>query len=418
MFKILHIADVHLDTIFSGRTETLRLRLRDALREAFDRAVDCAVRENVHALVIAGDLFDNERLSFRTEQHLVAQLRKLEASGISTVYVTGNHDPGGSRFRGAAIPWPSSFHYVSSAEPVVIDVPGPDGEPVGRLVGAGHASASESTNLAASFPRAEGKLPHVGVLHTMVTGAASEGGHDRYAPCALMDLRRPGYRYWALGHIHLRQQVCDESAAHYSGNLQGRNPRETGEKGGLLVSLRDGMAPEVDFRAFGPIQWAELRLDGLESVDKVRDLAARVRHELGANDLQNGNDTQSDAERLLRLVLKGASPLYARLRDKEDVADLEKVLQDELGFLDVEVRPQGLSRPLDLDVYRDQPHVLAEVLALLEEMKRDDEVAEALVPEPLAADPGTNPPDRLAYVRSLLDGLDREAASRLIKSLD
>ena len=64
--RFLHVADVHLDTSFSGRSEAVRRRLRDASREAFRRAVDLAIREDVHAFLIAGDLFDGERLSFQT----------------------------------------------------------------------------------------------------------------------------------------------------------------------------------------------------------------------------------------------------------------------------------------------------------------------------------------------------------------
>ena len=56
--RFVHVADVHLDTSFSGRSETVRNRLREASREAFRRAVDLAVREDAHAFLVAGDLFD------------------------------------------------------------------------------------------------------------------------------------------------------------------------------------------------------------------------------------------------------------------------------------------------------------------------------------------------------------------------
>lgn len=82
MFRFLHLADVHLDTTFLCRTAALRSRLRDALREAVKRAVDCAIEEDVHAVLVAGDLFDNERLSFATEQFLSEQLSRLHHSQI------------------------------------------------------------------------------------------------------------------------------------------------------------------------------------------------------------------------------------------------------------------------------------------------------------------------------------------------
>ena len=93
--RFLHVADVHLDTSFSGRSEAVRRRLRDASREAFRNAVDLAIREDVHAFLIAGDLFDGERLSFQTERFLLEQTERLGDHGITVVYATGNHDPGG-----------------------------------------------------------------------------------------------------------------------------------------------------------------------------------------------------------------------------------------------------------------------------------------------------------------------------------
>jgi DNA repair exonuclease SbcCD nuclease subunit len=59
--RFLHIADVHLDTPFAGRSDDVRRRLREASREALRRALSCAIAERVHAVLMAGDLFDGER---------------------------------------------------------------------------------------------------------------------------------------------------------------------------------------------------------------------------------------------------------------------------------------------------------------------------------------------------------------------
>ena len=49
--RFVHVADVHLDTSFTGRSTSVRQRLRDASREAFERSVDLAISEDVHAFV-------------------------------------------------------------------------------------------------------------------------------------------------------------------------------------------------------------------------------------------------------------------------------------------------------------------------------------------------------------------------------
>ena len=414
MFKFLHLADVHLDTTFVCRSPALRSRLREALRLAFERAVDCAVAEEVDAVLIAGDLFDGHRLSFRTEQFLVEQARRLDAHGITTVYVSGNHDPAADRFRSASFAWPESFHYISEGTPESLIVVDRSGEPAARVVGAGHASNRERSNLARRFPAADERLPHVGLLHTMVTGARDDGEHDRYAPCGVSDLRKPGYRYWALGHIHVRQQVCDQSNAYYSGNLQGRHHREVGPKGGLLVTLRDGLAPDVQFRSFAPVRWVELHLDDLSAAESLHATTDAIRAKWDEQVSLAAAEGGGDADWMLRVSLSGETPLYERLVEEENLRDLADALGGSLGVLDVEVRVGRLSPPIDLTEHRNQPHVLGEVLSLLEEAETDDALLQALAPAALAAFGGREEEARSRYLRDLLQGLDREVAMHFL----
>ena len=98
--RFIHAADVHLDSPCSSRSETVRQKLRDASRLAFRRLVDLALAERVDVVLIAGDLFDDERLSFQTERFLLEQLHRLDSEEIPVVYATGNHDPG----RGGSAP--------------------------------------------------------------------------------------------------------------------------------------------------------------------------------------------------------------------------------------------------------------------------------------------------------------------------
>ncbi len=64
-FRFVHCADVHLDTPFRSRSGELRRRLTEAGRQAFEAVIGLCLEERVDALLIAGDLFDNDRLSLR-----------------------------------------------------------------------------------------------------------------------------------------------------------------------------------------------------------------------------------------------------------------------------------------------------------------------------------------------------------------
>jgi DNA repair exonuclease SbcCD nuclease subunit len=422
MVRFLHLADVHLDTAFEGRSAALREHLRDALRTAFERAVDCAIDEEVHAVLLAGDLFDDDRLSVATEAFLVDQVQRLDDAGIDTVYVTGNHDPGGSGFRAAKIDWPDRFHYVDDRSPATIELTEPDGTPRATVVAAGHVDAHEEANLAARFPEASGPEPTIGLLHAHVTSASQVEAHDRYAPCTAEDLRAPGYDYWALGHIHTRQQVDEEAHAWYPGNLQGRSPRETGARGGLLVTLNDGAAPDVEFRSFAPARWESLTLDNLDDAETVQALVQRAQtayREVVQAD-ESAGATATDW--LLRVILRGPCPLADELSSPDQVEELEQVLAQRLdpgagsgqGVRDVEVRTRHLVPPVDPDTYRDETHLAGEVLDLLDRARADDETLDTIAPDVLAGCSDDDPEARRAYLRSLLDGLDREAIARLI----
>ena len=82
--------------------------------------------------------------------------------------------------------------------------------------------------------------------------AAIEG----YAPCTVEDLKRFGYDYWALGHVHAAEIVSRDPWIVYPGNLQGRSVRETGPKGAMRVTVDDGRIVDVTPLPLDGARWA------------------------------------------------------------------------------------------------------------------------------------------------------------------
>ena len=410
MFRFLHLADVHLDTTFHCRGEALRKQLRDALRRAFERAVDTAIEEAVHAVLIAGDLFDNERLSFATEEVLLEQLHRLDEAGIPCFYVTGNHDPSGKPPRGGKMAWPASFHLLGKCKPTKHVVRDASGEPLACIVGAGHRTSKEADNLAASFPEVERSVPHVGLLHTQVMSADEAASHDRYAPCSIKDLQGKGYAYWALGHIHKRQRVAADPEAWYPGNVQGRHPGETGAKGGLLVTIRDGGRVETEFRSFAPIQWIEIVLDDAQELHTVEDICRRIAADFSRYTRENVAEAW-----MLRVRLEGRTPLAQDLRDDEHRRELEEIIRSDLDVLDVDLKTDRVAPAVDVDKHRGEPHLLGSVLDLMDGIREGREKLSDLAPPGDFARKFDSEEDREAYLHSLLQDLDAEAAHRLVR---
>ena len=121
------------------------------------------------------------------------------------------------------------------------------------LVGQGNALAGLQR-----YPEAlEGWL-NVGLLHTAASGRP---GHQPYAPCELSTLKSKGYAYWALGHVHRHEILCEDPWVVFPGNLQGRHIRETGPKGAMVIDVDGGQVRDVRFVALDALRWARLVVD-------------------------------------------------------------------------------------------------------------------------------------------------------------
>lgn len=269
MFKFIHCADVHLDSPTAGlelRDGGQAARIPDATRRAFQNMVDLAIREKVAFVLIAGDLFDSDLQSFKTGMFFCEQMDRLKRHGIDVVAIAGNHDAVGRLTTTLSLP--SNVKFLASDRPeshTLSSVP---------VVVHGQSFASsvvkESLVAGGKYPRAADGMFNVGLLHTAMEYV---GKHAAYAPCRLDDLRGYGYDYWALGHIHAREIVCNLPWVVYPGNLQGRDVGEPGEKGCYLVTVKDRRA-DPRFQAVDVMRWERCEVKAPDAADEDEALAA------------------------------------------------------------------------------------------------------------------------------------------------
>lgn len=408
--RFVHTADVHLDTSFAGRSEPVRRRLQEASREAFRAAVDLAIREDVHAFLVAGDLFDSERLSFSTERFLLEQARRLGDHGITLVYATGNHDPGSPEVGPRPLPWPPNVRVVADATPQRFTIHAQDGSVVGHVTAGGHATSREREDLSRRFPRPQGNLPEVAMLHTQVHASPGSAEHHPYAPSELTFLTRSGYDYWALGHVHVQQALAMDPPVVYPGNPQGRTHTDTGPRGVVLVDLSDRAAPALSFRPLATVRWETLVVDDLREADSLDRLERRVASAWRA---ARAREPVPGAEWMLRVVLSGPSPLWRELRREEDRRLLSEELRDLLEVLDVVVLGDAVHPVVAVDEHRLRTDVLGETLRLAEAVARGDALLN-VDPSSLAGVHSEDPRVVEAYVRRLLQDSEGELAARLL----
>ena len=413
--RFLHAADVHLDSPCSSRSETVRHQLRDASRLALQRLVDLALSERVDAVLIAGDLFDDERLSFQTERFLLEQLHRLDTEEIPVVYATGNHDPGRAGLRSVELPWPGNVTIARDRTPVRIAIEGAGGESEdrelrGMVTAAGHETATERGDLSTVFPTPEGRLAEIAVLHTQVVDSPGSAAHRSYAPSQLDGLRGSGHDYWALGHVHKRSVLCEHPGIHYPGNLQGRTHGERGAKGCLLVEVKPGAPAHVEFKKLAPIQWEDVEI---RDPSQAATLDALIETIAEAWDRVTGGETETDW--IGRIRISGTTPLWRELSGDDDQDHLREELAYRLRLLDLTLEIGSVYPQVRADEHRAREDVLGQTLRLIHYIRAGGASLTGLSPEQLI---GFDEPERLQeYVAELLDTGEAEVLSRMLKGI-
>lgn len=282
--RILVTADIHLGSPIRSaalRNPALGTRLKQASRNTFKAIVDLAISENVAALVIAGDLFDNDVPDLKSRAFLVTQLARAAAAGVPSVLIRGNHDALlDHKVHGDLGP---SIHLLHKDNPTV------------EIAGvAFHGLSFDTAHVADSFlpdyPAPIAGCKNIGLMHTSLGGTA---GHDPYAPCSEQDLMAHGYDLWCLGHIHAPfERTSGDTLAIMPGIPQ---PRHFGERTGgsiAIVTLGDH-TPKFARHTVGGLRFIEATVDLTQCSDQQEVLQSIQSHLTNAQ-----HPTQDTAMRL------------------------------------------------------------------------------------------------------------------------
>ena len=266
--RFVHAADVHLDSPLRGldRYEGAPAgAFRAATRRALENLVGLCLDEDAELLVIAGDLYDGTWPDYNTGLFFAKQMARLREANVRVVIVSGNHDAESQITK--TLRWPDNVRVLSTREPETYAIP-----ELGVAVhGQGFAQKRVTEDLARRYPEPISGAFNIGLLHTSLDGRE---GHAAYAPTTLANLKARGYDYWALGHVHAREIVCEAPWVIFPGNLQGRHAREAGEKGATVVDVERGRVAKVTHRALDVVRWSVCAVDasGARTHDEVLDL--------------------------------------------------------------------------------------------------------------------------------------------------
>ncbi len=224
--KILHAADLHLDTAFTGHTEEAVSYLKKALLGVPEQIARLCREQGCDLLLLSGDLFDGPA----TAESISALKNALLDAAVPTFITPGNHDFCSPDSPWLTQVWPENVHIFTKPAMESVSLPALDC----RVYGAGYSSM-DCGALLENF-RAEGtETYHIGILHGDPIQRNSP-----YCPISQAQISASGLHYLALGHIHKAGAfTASETLCAWPGCPMGRGNDETGEKGVYLVSVAD-----------------------------------------------------------------------------------------------------------------------------------------------------------------------------------
>lgn len=224
--KIIHCADLHLDSKMKSNLDSEKARVRRGeILHTFERMVDYALQNGVEAILIAGDLFDTAKIS-RTTLHTV--LSKIEGNPSIHFYILrGNHDRDHFLTELESIP---ENLFLFGQQWKVYE------EAQGKIAIWGLELSADNSAAATYSLLPDPDRFNIVMLHGQ---EAEYHGKDRVEMIHLRELRGKGIDYLALGHIHAyKKEALDPRGTYcYPGCLEGRGFDECGEHGFVLLNI-------------------------------------------------------------------------------------------------------------------------------------------------------------------------------------
>ncbi len=211
--KIIHIADLHLDSSLEKNLDRQKAKKRKTeLVSAFENVVSYATQNSVRLILVAGDMFDSKKVSLNTVSTVASIIE--HAGEVDFLVLNGNHDNTNAFEMLQSIPqnlkfFGESWQYYDYENVTV-----------------GGILISQSNRAACENPDFKVDRYNIALMHG-----------DIKSDIPLVSLRSKNIDYLALGHYHqFRTDRLDARASYvYSGCLESRGFDESGQKGFVLL---------------------------------------------------------------------------------------------------------------------------------------------------------------------------------------
>ena len=344
MVRLIHTADLHLNSAFSSRfsKEEAEERRRNLLI-AWNKLLQYGIERKVQAILISGDLFVVSR---STMEIFLSSIRKNPE--ISFFYLRGNHDTKNTfrfrddlpknlflfskegkkyRLKEKLVLLGQEFYGTERRSELPEESYGTESllelqEEPEELGEEELLSPSSAKDAVQSIWNLKEEDCNILMLH----GALRDGGPEvqNEQGISLKQLSRYPIHYLALGHIHKREEGKYGSLYYiYPGCLQGRGFDEEGEKGFYYLEIEEE-TKEVKAE-FVPLKEGAFRIIPLflSEEDGTLDAEEKIRESL--------KKEGAEAKDSVRIILKGEK----RAGEERNLRYLEKQLEEEYAYIEI-----------------------------------------------------------------------------------
>ncbi len=317
MARILHMADLHLDSPFTSKMSLERAKLRRSeQREVFSKIIETA-KKDAEVVLISGDLFDGENVSGETVSFLA---RKFAELGDIPVFISaGNHDPYNDTSVYSRADLGDNVH-VFSCRGEYFDL---DSLKL-RVCGASFSSKYDDGSGIVRPTELE-KHPEYANILVIHGDMYSIGGECRYNPISEKELE--GFDYAALGHIHKYSGLNDAGGTvwAYPGIPEPRGFDETGNSG-IIIGEVSRSSVHLEFKSASKRGYRILNIElprGVADNESVIEKIAQSADEFSRDDIFRiilTGKTEKGFKPDLELILSRIASLgfYIELRDETE----------------------------------------------------------------------------------------------------
>lgn len=339
--KLLCTGDLHLGRHptripdrLDGSKFSPRSMWRTIVREAIERDVD--------AVVLTGDIADQENRYFEAYGAFEAGVIDLNEAEVPVITVAGNHD---CEFlpRMVSDIGLDNLHLLGTEGKWERWTLTKNGTPSVHFDGWSFPRPHVSTSPLDTYDLPEdNEAPQIGILHTELDSPRSQ-----YAPVTSSELRNTPKACWLLGHIHVPGiRIESDPMALYPGSPQALDPGEQGIHGPWMMTVSSNGTVESEQIPLGTICYDEIQIE----VDETADLQAVGSSVSTAiqQHVEEKLETQHLEAFLPRVHITGRTSAHTQLVEGKE--ELEEQLTTRHGSVDIQIESVELTTRPDIDL--------------------------------------------------------------------